>query len=76
MASVRSSRSTRDGMRGRSSLSSSLSSSFLLLAALIAPALFGLVGSEIGARRVRYRGRGWAIAALAGTCCFLGLEVD
>ncbi|MEG9434971.1 metal-dependent hydrolase [Edaphobacter sp. HDX4] len=38
----------------------------LLLAALTAPALFGLVGSEVGARRSPYRGRGWAIAALTG----------
>jgi len=35
-----------------------------LLIGLIAPALFGLVGSEIGARRSRFRGRGWAIFAL------------
>jgi inner membrane protein len=45
---------------------------FLLLAALVAPALFGLVGSEVGERRVRYRGRGWAIAALAGIVAFWG----
>lgn len=44
----------------------------LLLAALIAPALFGLVGSEVGARRQPYRGRGWAIAALAGVVGFWG----
>lgn len=35
-----------------------------LLAALIAPALFGLINGEIGARRMPFRGRGWAIAAL------------
>ena len=35
-----------------------------LLVGLIAPALFGLVGSEIGARSSPYRGRGWAIFAL------------
>ena len=35
-----------------------------LLIGLIAPALFGLVGSEIGARRSAFRGRGWAIVAL------------
>lgn len=35
-----------------------------LLIGLIAPALFGLVSSEIGARRSRFRGRGWAIFAL------------
>jgi inner membrane protein len=37
----------------------------LLLAALLAPALFGLINSEIGARRPAFRGRGWAIFALA-----------
>jgi inner membrane protein len=37
-----------------------------LLIALIAPSLFGLVGSEVGARRPPFRGRGWAIAALLG----------
>jgi inner membrane protein len=38
----------------------------LLLIALIAPALFGLINSEVGARRERFRGRGWAIAGLIG----------
>jgi inner membrane protein len=38
----------------------------LLLLAMIAPALFGLIGGEIGARRPRFRGRGWAIFALLG----------
>jgi inner membrane protein len=32
--------------------------------ALIMPAIFGLADREIGARRQRFRGRGWAIAAL------------
>ena len=36
-----------------------------LLIALIAPSLFGLVGGEVGARRPTFRGRGWAIAAMA-----------
>ncbi len=47
----------------------------LLLAALIAPALFGLVSSEVGARRPLYRGRGWAIAALVGILMLWGLRV-
>ncbi len=47
----------------------------LLLVALVAPALFGLVGSEIGARRAPYRGRGWAIAALTGIVLFWGLRL-
>jgi len=38
----------------------------LLALAFIMPALFGLVGGEIGARRARFRGRGWAIFALLG----------
>jgi inner membrane protein len=38
----------------------------LLLIALLAPALFGLVSSEVGARKSPFRGRGWAIAALIG----------
>ena len=36
----------------------------LLLIALIAPSLFGLINSEVGARRPAFRGRGWAITAL------------
>ncbi len=36
----------------------------LLLVGLLAPALFGLVGGEVGARRERFRGRGWAVFAL------------
>jgi inner membrane protein len=36
----------------------------VLLIALVAPSLFGLVGSEVGARRPAFRGQGWAIAAL------------
>jgi inner membrane protein len=47
----------------------------LLLVALVAPALFGLVGSEVGARRSRYRGRGWAIAALAGIVAVWGWRI-
>jgi len=36
-----------------------------LLAALVMPAILGLADREIGARRQPFRGRGWAIAALA-----------
>jgi inner membrane protein len=36
----------------------------ILLLALVAPSLFGLIGSEVGAKRPAFRGRGWAIAAL------------
>jgi len=36
----------------------------ILLIALIAPSLFGLISSEVGARRPAFRGQGWAIAAL------------
>jgi inner membrane protein len=35
-----------------------------LTLALVLPWLFGLADSEIGAKRARFRGRGWAIAAL------------
>lgn len=35
-----------------------------LLASFILPWLFGLADREIGARRTRFRGRGWSIAAL------------
>ena len=38
----------------------------LLVAGLVLPSLFGLVGQEVGARRKPFRGRGWARAALAG----------
>src|SRR5258705_4018570 len=38
----------------------------ILLIALIAPSLFGLISSEVGARRPDFRGRSWAIAALLG----------
>jgi inner membrane protein len=37
----------------------------LLLLALIAPALFGLINGEVGVRRKPFRGQGWAIFALA-----------
>jgi inner membrane protein len=38
----------------------------LLLSALIFPALLRLTDREVGARRVQFRGRGWAIFALTG----------
>jgi inner membrane protein len=38
-----------------------------LLLALVMPGLLGLADREIGAKRVRFRGRGWAIAALIFT---------
>jgi inner membrane protein len=38
----------------------------LLLGALVAPWIFGLIGSEVGARRSPFRARGWAVAALVG----------
>jgi inner membrane protein len=44
----------------------------LLLMAFVAPALFGLIGSEVGVRRERFRGRGWAIAALIGIAALWG----
>jgi inner membrane protein len=38
----------------------------LLLLAVIVPALLGLADSEIGAKKKKFRGRGWAIFALTG----------
>lgn len=38
----------------------------LLLLAMVVPWLLGLADSEIGARRQPFRGRGWAVFALAG----------
>ena len=38
----------------------------MLLGALLAPWLFGLVGSEVGSKRQAFPTRGWAIAALLG----------
>ena len=46
----------------------------LLLTALVAPSLFGLIGGEIGVHRERFRGRGWAIFALAGTLVLWGFR--
>ena len=44
----------------------------VLLAALIAPALFGLIGGEEGVRKPAFRGRGWAIFALAAMVALWG----
>ena len=45
-----------------------------LLGGLLAPALFGLINSEVGARRPAFRGRGWAIAALVACTVLWGLR--
>jgi inner membrane protein len=42
----------------------------LLLSALVFPWLLGLADREVGARRTRFRGRGWAIFALTGMVVF------
>jgi inner membrane protein len=44
----------------------------VLLVALVAPSLFGLINSEVGARRTAFRGRGWAIAALVAIVALWG----
>jgi inner membrane protein len=44
----------------------------LLGAAMVVPWLLGLVGGEIGVRRQRFRGRGWAIFALTGMVLLWG----
>jgi inner membrane protein len=45
-----------------------------LIAALLAPLLFGLTAGEVGARRKPFRGRGWALAALLAICALWGLR--
>jgi inner membrane protein len=47
----------------------------LLLGSLILPWLFGLVNAEVGAKRQPFRGRGWAIVALACILGWWGLRV-
>lgn len=42
---------------------------FALLGALVVPWILGLADREIGVKKTRFRGRGWAIGAL----CFVGL---
>ena len=44
----------------------------LLIAAMLFPWLFGLADREMGARRQPFRGRGWAIFALAGMVVLWG----
>lgn len=46
----------------------------MLLGALTAPLLFGLVNAEVGAKKQPFRGRGWAIAALVGVVAWWGLR--
>jgi inner membrane protein len=46
----------------------------LLLGALIAPWLFGLVNAEVGAKKQPFPGLGWAIAALLGIVGWWGLR--
>jgi inner membrane protein len=47
----------------------------VLLLALVAPAFLGLIAGEVGARRLPFRGRGWAIFALAATVGLWGWRV-
>jgi inner membrane protein len=44
----------------------------LLVVGLAAPSLFGLINSEVGARREMYRGQGWAVFALLGVLALWG----
>ena len=46
----------------------------LLVAGLLLPTLFGLIGQEVGARRSRFRGRGWARAALVSVLLLWSLR--
>lgn len=43
-----------------------------LVIGLSAPALFGLIAGEVGARKPAFRGRGWAIAALTAVVLLWG----
>jgi inner membrane protein len=44
----------------------------IFLLALAIPALLGLTDREIGARRVKFRGRGWAVFALSAMAVLFG----
>jgi inner membrane protein len=44
----------------------------VLAVALVAPSLFGLIGSEVGAHKPVFQGRGWAIFALAAIVALWG----
>ena len=46
----------------------------LLFVGLVAPSLFGLISSEIGARKQPFPGRGWATFALLGILALYGLR--
>jgi inner membrane protein len=46
----------------------------MLLGALVAPAMLGLVDREISSRRNVFRGRGWAVAALIGVAALYTLR--
>ena len=46
----------------------------LLVGALVAPLLFGLVSAEVGAKKQPFPARGWAIAALLGVVAWWGLR--
>ncbi len=46
----------------------------LLVGALVAPSLFGMVSAEVGAKKQPFAARGWAIAALLGVVAWWGLR--
>jgi len=46
----------------------------ILLTALVAPALFGLVSSEVGARKPAFRGQNWAIFGLLAMAALWALR--
>ena len=46
----------------------------MLALALVLPALFGLINSEVGVRKQAFRGRPAAIAALVGVACLYGFR--
>ena len=46
----------------------------LLLLPWVMPPLFALIGSEVGSRKVVFRGRGWAVASLVLISALVGLR--
>ncbi len=44
----------------------------LLLLAFVGPFFFGLIGSEVGAKKPKFRGQGWAVFALLGMVVLWG----
>jgi inner membrane protein len=48
----------------------------MLVGALVMPLLFGLINAEVGERKPKFRGQGWAVAALLGIFALWGWRVN